>query len=75
MQVAYDDSDEGGRTIGDLEVDEWMADDLAAAADALDRGDLDAAAAAFSDAIVGGYSHGLEDTLSITDYSDGIGFS
>ena len=58
VQVAYDDSDEGGRTIGDLEVDEWMADDLAAAADALDRGDLDAAAAAFSDAIVGGYSTG-----------------
>lgn len=41
------------------------------AADAPDRGDLAAAADAFSDAVIGGYSHGLEDTLSVR-YEDGI---
>jgi hypothetical protein len=74
VAVAYETQDEGSRTIGDLAVDEWMAEDLAAAADALDRGDLAAAADAFSDAIIGGYSHGLEDTLTVTEYGD-IGFS
>lgn len=75
VAVAYDDDDEGNRTIGDLQVDEWMADDLAAAADALDRGDLKVAADAFSAAIVGGYSHGLEEALHVTDYNDDIRFS
>lgn len=74
VAVAYDDRDEGDRMIGDVDIDAWMADDLAAAADALDAGDLDAAADAFSDAIIGGYDHGLEDTLTISDYPDGISF-
>jgi hypothetical protein len=75
VEVAYDGQDEGDRMIGSVDVDEWMAGDLAAAADALDAGDLQGAADAFSDAIIGGYDHGLEDTLSITDYPDGISFS
>lgn len=49
-----------------------MAEDLLVASDALDRGDLASAADAFSDAVIGGYSHGLEDTLSVSDYPDGI---
>lgn len=75
VTVAYDGQDEGDRMIGAVDIDDWMAGDLAAAADALDAGDLNGAADAFSDAIIGGYDHGLEDTLSITDYPDGITFS
>lgn len=74
VAVAYDSDEQGDRTIGDVTVDEWMADDLEAAADALDNGDLEAAAGAFSDAVMGGYSHGLEDTLTISDYTSGVGF-
>lgn len=74
VDVAYDDQDEGSRSIGDLTVDAWMAEDLEAAASALEAGDLAGAADAFSDAILGGYEHGLEDTLTITDYSDGVAF-
>lgn len=70
VQVAYDTRDEGSRHIGSVVVDEWMADDLLAAADALDRGDLAAAADAFSDAVMAGYSHGLEDTLTVSEWGD-----
>jgi hypothetical protein len=45
---------------------------LERAADDLVREDLEAAADAFSDAIVCGYEEGLEDTLGISDYVDEV---
>lgn len=42
------------------------------AADDLVRDDLDAAADAFSDAVICGYEEGLEDTLGVADYVDEV---
>jgi hypothetical protein len=70
VAVAYEDRDEGARHIGSVNVDEWMAEELMAAADALDREDLAAAADAFSSAVIAGYSHGLEDTLTVAEWGD-----
>lgn len=70
VPVAYGSRGEGSRHIGAVMVDEWMADDLLATATALDRGDLAAAADAFSDAVIAGYSHGLEDTLAVAEWGD-----
>ncbi len=68
VAVAYGNRDEGSRHIGSVPVDEWMADEVLAAADALDRGDLAGAADAFSNAVMAGYSHGLEDTLTVAEW-------
>lgn len=70
VPVAYGDRDEGDRAIGTVVVDQWMVDDLLAAANALDLGDLAAAAEAFSDVVMAGYSHGLEDTLTVAEWGD-----
>jgi hypothetical protein len=72
VAVAYDERDEGSRFIGDLDVDTYMAQELEAAANALEEGNWDAAADAFSDAVIAGYSDGLQDTLSVWDYGDGV---
>lgn len=71
VAVSYDDLDQGSRSIGDLDVDDAMADELAMAADALDEGDLAAAADAFSDAVIMGYSDGLQETLTVSEYDEG----
>jgi hypothetical protein len=42
------------------------------AADDLVRDDLEAAADAFSDAVICGYEEGLEDTLGVSDYADEV---
>jgi hypothetical protein len=70
VPVAYEDRDQGDRHIGDITVDTWMADEILAAANALDRGDLTTAADAFSNAVISGYSHGLEDTLTVAEWGD-----
>ncbi|MGH3097935.1 MAG: hypothetical protein ACRDMV_18285 [Streptosporangiales bacterium] len=72
VAVSYDDDDQGDRDIGWLEINDAMARDLQASADALDAGNLAGAADAFSDAVIGGYGTGLQDTLSVSDYSDGV---
>jgi hypothetical protein len=72
VDVAYDDDDQGPRTIGELDVDSYMASELDHAAAALEEGRWDAAEDAFSAAIIGGYSDGLQDTLSVADYRDGV---
>lgn len=70
VPVAYEDRDQGSRHIGQVTVDTWMADEILAAANALDRGDLATAADAFSNAVMAGYSHGLEDTLTVAEWGD-----
>lgn len=72
VAVAYDDQDEGSRNIGDLDVDSDMANALAHAAEALESGDWAAAEDWFSDAVIMGYSPGLEETLDIADYFSGV---
>jgi hypothetical protein len=72
VAVSYDERDEGSRFIGDLDVDTYMASELDAAADALEEGNWDAAADAFSNAVIAGYADGLQDTLSVWDYGDGV---
>lgn len=73
VTVEYDGRDEGTRYIGYLDVNDYMAGYLEQAAEALEEGDLDAAEDAFSNAVIGGYSPGLEDTLKVTEYVDGVG--
>lgn len=70
VPVAYEDRDEGARHIGSVVVDTWMTDEILAAANALDRGDIAAAADAFSNAVMSGYSHGLEDTLTVAEWGN-----
>lgn len=72
VAVTYDDRDEGSRVIGDLDVDGYMDAELDAAAAALEEGDMAAAADAFSNAVIGGYAAGLQDTLTVSDYGDGV---
>lgn len=72
VAVSYDDTDEGSRSIGHLDVDEAMARELDAAAEALENGDLLSAEDAFSNAVMMGYADGLQDTLTVADYADGV---
>lgn len=72
VAVEYDGEDQGDRNIGHLDVDDHTAAYLEQAAAALEEGDLAAAADAFSSAVIGGYSPGLEDTLSVSDYTSGV---
>ena len=52
-----------------------MADDLAAAADALDRGDLDVRRLPSATRSSGATFYGLEDTLSVQTTAEVSGFS
>lgn len=70
--VEYDGRDEGSRYIGYLDINDYMRGYLEQAIEALEEGDLDLAADAFSNAAIGGYSPGLEDTLKVTEYLDGV---
>lgn len=75
VAVEYDGADEGTRVIGELDVTGFMDNELDNCAAALEEGDWDAAADAFSDAVIAGYSEGLQDTLSVFDYQDGVSLS
>jgi hypothetical protein len=75
VSVDYDDDNQGNRRIGENDVDDEMAGYLHSAANDLENGNLEAAAEAFSNAIVNGYESGLEETLTISDYSSGIAFA
>jgi len=74
VRVAYrgDARDEGARRIGRIPVRSATAGHLSDAAQELLSGNSSQAADAFSDAVISGYEDGLEETLAISDYSDGI---
>lgn len=64
--------DEGSRNIDGFTPSTQVRVYLERAADDLVRDDLEAAADAFSDAVICGYEEGLEDTLGVSDYVDEI---
>lgn len=64
--------DEGSRRIGRVRIRSATAEHLSDAMQELLSGKIEHAAEAFSDAVIAGYEDGLEETLSISDYSDGI---
>lgn len=70
--VNYDDRDEGTRSPGRITVTQDVARLLHAAADALEADDLARAEKFLSDAIMHGYSPGLEEALTIDDYMTGL---
>ncbi|MGW7537814.1 hypothetical protein [Amycolatopsis sp. NPDC054798] len=72
VEVDYDDEPQGRRTIGHRNVDAISSRYLASAAGYLEAGLLDEAAYKVSDAVVNLYEHGLENTLQIAEYSQGI---
>lgn len=64
--------DEKTRTIGTVRVRQRSATYLSLASKDLTAGKVELAADAFSDAVICGYESGLEDTLGISDYPDGV---
>jgi hypothetical protein len=72
VAVKYDDRDEGTRNPGPITVNGHVVVLLHAAADALEADDMARAEKFLSDAIMHGYSPGLEEALAISDYIDGI---
>lgn len=72
VKVRYGERDEGSRTIGNLDVDDELAEKLTETADLLEEGDLEGAEDALSTGILDSYG-GLGDTLQIYDYENGLG--
>ena len=74
VQVSYrgDNRNEGARRIGRVPVRGIAAEHLGDAVKDLLGGQPQRAADAFSDAVISGYDDGLEEALSISEYSDGV---
>lgn len=68
VEVYYVGEPQGQRNIGDLTVTPAMAAYLDRCATDLESGKLEAAAEAFSNAVMNGYEVGLENTLAIEDF-------
>lgn len=66
VEVAYDEEYEGGRFIGDVNID------VGPIADALENGSIEFAEAAFSAAVLEEYGPGLGETLTIDNYGDDL---
>lgn len=67
VEVYYDGEPQGQRNIGDLQVTPAMAAYLDRCATDLASGKLEAAAEAFSNAVLNGYEAGLEATLAVEE--------
>lgn len=72
VEVEYDGISQGWRDIGVVNIGKDGFGYVATCCADLQEGNTEAAAEAFSNAVISGYEIGLEDTLSVSDYSDGV---